>query len=91
MYISGTSINSLPLAQGEYFSQQSSKLQWRIEGATAPGHHPKGGTPKSHLRKEKLLFLAKKCEDMTMAMTMKISLFDINHLNTLIGENKLKK
>ena len=43
MYISGTSINSLPLAQGEYFSQQSSKLQWRIEGATAPGHHPKEG------------------------------------------------
>ena len=25
-----------------------------------------------------------------MTMTTKISLFDINHLNTIIGENKLK-
>ena len=28
---------------------------------------------------------------MTMTMTMKISLFDINHLNTMIWEIKLKK
>ena len=29
--------------------------------------------------------------DNEMTMTMKIRLFDINHLNTMIGENKLKK
>ena len=28
---------------------------------------------------------------MTMTMTMKISLFDINHLNTMIRENKAEK
>ena len=28
---------------------------------------------------------------MTMTMTMKISLFDINHLNTMIRENKTEK
>ena len=28
---------------------------------------------------------------MTMKMTMKISLFDINHLNTMIRENKTEK
>ena len=28
---------------------------------------------------------------MTMTMTMKISLFDINHLNTMIRKNKAKK
>ena len=26
-----------------------------------------------------------------MTMTMKLSLFDINHLNTMIGENKAEK
>ena len=32
------------------------------------------------------------CEmTMTMTMTMKISLFDINHLNTMIRENKAEK
>ena len=28
---------------------------------------------------------------MTMTMTMKISLFDINHLNTMIRENRAEK
>ena len=28
---------------------------------------------------------------MTMTMTLKISLFDINHLNTMIRENKAEK
>ena len=28
---------------------------------------------------------------MTMTMTMKISLFDINHLNTMIRKNKAEK
>ena len=28
---------------------------------------------------------------MTMTMTMKISLFDINHLNTMIRENEAEK
>ena len=28
---------------------------------------------------------------MTMKMTMKVSLFDINHLNTMIRENKAEK
>ena len=28
---------------------------------------------------------------MTMTMTMKISLFGINHLNTMIGKNKAEK
>ena len=31
------------------------------------------------------------CHHMTMTMTMKISLFDINHLNTMIRKNKAEK
>ena len=30
-------------------------------------------------------------ESMKMTMTMKISLFDINHLNTMIRENETEK
>ena len=42
--------------------------------------------------KGKTACYANYCLDlMTMTMTMKISLFDINHLNTMIRENKAEK